>query len=404
MSDYLYNITPREFRILARNERMGNVTYYLEPLERPNKCPRCRRDDIILHGVNRRKARDLNEFEKKVGIIIKGHRYLCKTCGKTWVDTYKSIDIAAKMTNRMREYIINKALKTKLIEISEELDISITSIEKIILQYVDRLEKNRRVEAPQVLGLDETRLNGVFRGIFVDVQNRQIIDMTPNRKYETVHEWLINLPQKERIQCVTIDMYGPFRDALMQAMPNVLIVIDRFHVIKLLNEALDHIRMRHINDLTEDDKKRMKGTRWLLLRNWNELSENDQCKLKELFSIFPIIHRAHSYKEEFRNIYFSETREEAESAFDMWKERSTDILEYQAFASVIEKWRREVFNYFENAKTNAVTECLNNICKKISSEGRGYSFKLLRAKLIYRDVMSLPEKYVYIEMNEDFVN
>lgn len=103
--------------------------------------------------------------------------------------------------------------------------------------------------------------------------------------------------------------------------------------------------------------------------------------------------------EEFRKereIYlFSKTRSEAEQAFDEWKTTITDYPEYLAFADMVENWRTEIFNYFDNRYTNAITESLNRVSKEISAIGRGYNFKVLRAKILYRNSAVKQAKYSY---------
>ena len=386
MSDSLYNIEPKEFKVLERHEVGDSITYVLEPIIKPTCCPDCQDANFIQHGINQRKARDLNEFNKLVGIVIKGHRYRCKSCGKTWVDTYKSIDDAAKMTNRMRDYIIDQCLKTTFTNIKRELDISLTAVEKIFAKYVEEMEGQRQIVAPRILGMDETMLNGIYRGMYVDVENRRIIDITSDRKLRTVRQWLANLPEKERTECATIDMWGSYKDALTMEMPNVFIVIDKFHVIKHLNEALDTIRKKYTATLTDKERRHIKGNRWLLLSN------------SDILYSFPKLKEPYEIKERFRDIYlFSNTREDAEQAFDEWKETISDYPEYLAFADTVENWRTEIFNYFDFRFTNAVTESLNKVSKEISAQGRGYNFSVLRAKLLYRNEAAKPAKFAYHE-------
>jgi len=59
-----------------------------------------------------------------------------------------------------------------------------------------------------------------------------------------------------------------------------------------------------------------------------------------------------------------------------------DYPEYLAFADTVENWRTEIFNYFDNRYTNAITESLNRVSKEISAQGKGYNFKVLRAKIL----------------------
>ena len=106
----LYNIEPKEFQILERVVIGNSIRYELEPIDRPKQCPQCKDNNIISHSKTKRKARDLNEFNHMVGVVINGHRYKCKTCGKTFTEQYFSIDDNAKMTTRMRDYIREQAL------------------------------------------------------------------------------------------------------------------------------------------------------------------------------------------------------------------------------------------------------------------------------------------------------
>ena len=69
--------------------------------------------------------------------------------------------------------------------------------------------------------------------------------------------------------------------------------------------------------------------------------------------------------------------------------------EYLAFADMVENWRTEIFNYFDNRYTNAITESLNRVSKEISAIGRGYNFKVLRAKILYRNSAVKQAKYSY---------
>lgn len=395
MKEQLYNIEPKEFIVADRIEHDNNVRYELQPTTRPKQCPFCKDNNIIIHGKTSRKARDLNEFGKMVGVVINGHRYKCKTCGKTFTDTFQGIDDNAKMTTRMRDYIREQALQKPFSHISKELDVSVPTIERIFTDYVEEMESQRQLIAPRILGMDETMLNGIYRGMFVDVENRRIIDMTEDRKLHTVRHWLSHLPAKERVECATIDMWGSYKTAIQMELPNVFIVIDKFHVIKHLNEALDVIRKKCASELPDKERKHIKGNRWLLLRNSEELDFMAQCRLHDLLFSYPVFAKPHELKEQFREIYLSETRQEAEELFDKWKQDCKGYPQYEAFADMVENWRTEIFNYFDNRFTNAITESLNRVSKEISAQGRGYNFKVLRAKILYRNSAVKQAKYSY---------
>lgn len=287
MNFSLYNIDPQEFKIIDRHEVDDNITYDLEPTEEPSVCEICGFETIKKHGTAVRHARDLSEYAKKVGLVIHSHRYYCLNCQSTWTPPFKSIDTRAKMTNRMREYIRKQSLKVPFSRIKDELDVSVPTIKGIFGDYVAELDSRHKIVAPKVLGMDENYLNGKYRCIYTDIENGLIIDMTSDRNLTTVSSWMARLPEKDRIECVTIDMWGPYKSAVMSEMPDVPIVVDKFHVIKNLNEALDGIRKDVRDSLTKGQRKELKNSRWLLLYNNEDLDGSQKMRLSILLTCYP---------------------------------------------------------------------------------------------------------------------
>lgn len=395
--DYsLYHIEPPEFRIIERHEIDGNITYDLEPAEEPVVCPICGFDTFIQYGKFSRDVRDLSEHAKKVGLVIHSHRYFCQNCHSIWVPSYKSIADKARMTNRMREYIRVQALKEKFSHISRELDISVTTIKGIFSEYVAELDAKRKIVAPRVLGMDENKLNGAYRCIFTDIENHLIIDMTANRKLTTVCDWIARLPEKERIECVTVDMWGPYKEAVNAELPGIPIVIDKFHVVKHLHEALDGIRKEEQDKLTTKQRRQLKNSKWLLSTNYNDLDDSQKIRLEFLLGTYPQFREPHRLKEDFKDtVYGADDRKSAEKAFKKWSDEAIKYPQYAEFIEMVENWNDEIFNYFDHRYTNAVTEALNAICKEIAAAGRGYTFDVLRAKILYGTKASKPAKYHY---------
>lgn len=393
----LYNIDPPEFRIIERFESEDGITYILSPSEKQEECPTCHSTDIIKWNSYTRKARDLSEHAKLVGLIINTHRYRCNNCHSTWVPSFRSVDSNAKMTNRMRKYIQKQSLSVPFSKISHELDVSVPTIKNVFAQYVDSLDKRRNLSAPIVLGMDENYLNGKYRCIFTDIENGLILDLLPDRRLISVREWISKLPEKERIECATMDMWGSYKDAVESELPNVPIVIDKFHVIKNLQEAFDSIRKGISDGLTSKERLHLKKSRFLMLKGAETLNLSEKLFLHDLLESFPDFKEPYSLKEDFRAIYGADTRTEAEALYLRWKDRASCIPGYLGFIDTVDNWSEEIFNYFDHPYTNAVTESLNGVCKEIAAVGRGYTFSVLRAKILYGTKATRPAKFHYYE-------
>lgn len=403
----IYEMEPEEFHIEdKKTDEVGNITYILKPIEPERACRSCGSVNIIKHGSYDRKVRDLPSFKANVGLIIKGNRFLCKDCGNSWVNVYESVDTDAKVTNRMRDYIRDKSLILPFQNIADELSISDTTVKNIFRDYVAELEANYERYAPKVLGIDENHLMNNYRAVFVDVEKRTLIDMLPNRSKKAVKDYIKTLPNYQNIQVVTMDMWTPYRDAVNEVLPNAVVVIDHFHVIKEVNKVLENIRISLNKTVDASERRYLRNGRFLLLSSKENLTKEKTARLNEIFERFPQFSRPYHMKEMIRKIYEQPTREDAEQ----WYREIKDIMaDYEAedsslngfydVFSTIDNWHTEIFNYFDYKYTNAITENINKAINDIADKGRGYSFDVLRAKAIFRQYATKPVKFEYA--NED---
>ncbi|MBN4836344.1 transposase, partial [Enterobacter hormaechei] len=112
------------------------------------------------------------------------------------------------------------------------------TIRNIFKDHVEELEKTVRFEVPQWMGIDEIHLIKP-RCVISNIQHRTIVDMLVNRDKKTVTNYLYNLPGKDAVQFVAMDMWAPYRDAVQAVMPGAQIIIDKFHVVRMANDALE---------------------------------------------------------------------------------------------------------------------------------------------------------------------
>lgn len=115
-----------------------------------------------------------------------------------------------------------------------------------------------------------------------------------------------------------------------------------------------------------------------------------------LLEEYPQFKTPYYLKEAFRNIYqFAETRADAERFYADWvrANEDEDCHAYDSFIATVENWHTEIFNYFDNRHTNVQTESLNKVIREIDRAGRGYTFPVLRAKVLYRHITAKKGKF-----------
>lgn len=395
----MYDIGLPELEINERtiNEN-NNYTYQATVKVSPSECPECGSAHIVKHKKHDRMVRDLNEYEHRVGIVIHGHRYQCKDCGNTFGEELNCVDKSGRLTKRLITKIQLESFDKTFKDIADEYGISQPSVKRLFEDYVDELSESYTLYSPQVLGIDEVHLHSQYCGVFVDVLGQKVIEMTENRNKVTVKKFLESLPESHKIQCVTMDMWQPYKDAVTDVLGDVPIVIDKFHIIKELNKALEDIRRTLRKDMEKESRVSLKNMRFLFLTGGENLTPRQSKQLDTLLEAYPQFQTPYLLKEAFRNIYqFAKTRAEAEKQYAEWVQANADedCHAFDGFISTVANWHTEIFNYFDNRYTNAQTESLNNVIREVDRAGRGYTFPILRAKILYRHITAKKGKFTF---------
>lgn len=383
-----------EFKVIEIIQDEYNMTVIAQPSKEPTACFECGGVEYYKHGKSKRFVRDLNSFGKRVGIEIHTHRYKCRYCNTTFSQRYKSIDDRDKITVRLREHIEKESLKKPFANIAEEYSISPTTVKRVFENYVERLEKDIIYTTPVILGIDEAHLNKSMRAVYTDIIGRKVLDIQPSRKKSDVKAFLNRLPNKEDIEIVTIDMWRYYKEAVYEELPNANVIIDRFHVIQLITNALEGERKSFKGSLDKKQRSKLLKDRFLLLKNKEDLQPKQIWGMQIMFLDFPQLKLAYELKEQFRDIYNCDNREDALKAYEEWKQSvPKDMRYYQDVIKTVDNWKLEIFNYFACRITNAYTESVDNLIKNIEKAGRGYSFEVLRAKVLFGTSATKKPKY-----------
>ena len=210
-------------------------------------------------------------------------------------------------------------------------------------------------------------------------------EITEDNLKRTVKHTIQNMEGYEDIEVVTIDMWSGYRYACRELIPKATVVVDKFHVVQYANNALDKVRKELKHSLCKDRTRILRNDRWVLLKNKEDLSDKDIILRDTWFEEFPELGIAYWLKETMRDIYIeSKDRYEAYQRFYEWECRIPD--DFKAFKDLQNTYnnnKQEIFNYFLQPYTNAYTESINNVIKSIEKAGKGYSYEVLRAKVLY---------------------
>ena len=383
-----------EFEVIKREENEYYYKFTIIAKERPFVCTQCLWDESPILGDNKRftihssKERQLFDIPihgKPVVLILKHNRYKCPCCNKTFYQPFHAIERNDKVTLRLKHYIQQQSLRKPFLEVGYDCGLSHTSVRKYFKEEIARLDAERNIKAPRVLGIDEAHLNKKMRGVFTDTENNKLLEITEDNLKRTVKHTIQNMEGYEDIEVVTIDMWSGYRYACRELIPKATVVVDKFHVVQYANNALDKVRKELKHSLCKDRTRILRNDRWVLLKNKEDLSDKDIILRDTWFEEFPELGIAYWLKETMRDIYIeSKDRYEAYQRFYEWECRIPD--DFKAFKDLQNTYnnnKQEIFNYFLQPYTNAYTESINNVIKSIEKAGKGYSYEVLRAKVLY---------------------
>jgi transposase len=214
--------------------------------------------------------------------------------------------------------------------------------------------------------------------VLSDLERRYVIAVLPSREQQELKNWLNTLSQeqKQAIQVVSMDMWNPYRSFVKQHLSHARIVADRFHVMKQLNDQLTKARRKIQRQADEPTRQALKGSRWLLVRARDELSQEQEQQLLSVLEADHELRTAYLLKEEFRLIFERiHDQEQAAHFLNAWicKVHFTNNRYLLAFVKTLHNWWQQILNYFDKRITNGFVEGLNRAIRSII--WRAYGFR-----------------------------
>lgn len=364
----------------------------------PIYCPNCQSSEIVRFGGREKFFFDTPIHGKQAGIVVKRNRYSCKSCHKTFTEPLPMMDEKRSATKRLVGHIEKNSLDKTFVSISAEVGVHEKTVRNIFTEYVEKLESKYKITTPRWLGIDEIHIIKRPRCVISNIEDRTVVNMLSNRNKVTVKQYLAGLPDRDRIEYVCMDMWNPCKEAVNDVLPGRKIVVDKFHTVRMANQALETVRKSLRKQLRDRERRTLKDDRRILLKRNYDLRPDEILKLEVWTKNYPALGSSYDLKEWFYNIWDSRDRQEAEERYDAWvKSIPAEFESTWAFVlKAVGNWREEIFAYFDhpNRITNAFTESLNSLIRITNRMGRGYSFEVLRAKILFSSLVKRSNKTI----------
>ena len=374
-----------EYKLLKKDEKEHDIIFHLSTMKKPTDCKFCTQKTIRKYRKRNQFYFDTPSRGKRVGLHIEVQSYLCKKCNKSFIEELPKINPKRSMTTRLLKYIEEKSLQRPFTHLAEEIGCTEGTIRKIFKAHVETLAAQIKFETPKVMGIDEIHLAKRARAVITNINERTIIEMFKDRNKTTIINYLQGLENSHIVLNVAIDMWKPYKDAVHTVLPHSVVVIDKFHVVKMANSALEKYRKELRASLTSKQRIDLKNDRFLLLKRKNTLSAKEDMIVSYWENNYPILAKMYLLKEQFFEIYEATSKEEAYTRYSEFENQLTSEVKHywHEVTRAVGNWHTEIFAYFDYPVTNAYTEAMNSVIRHMDRIGRSYSFETIRAKMLY---------------------
>jgi transposase len=243
----------------------------------------------------------------------------------------------------------------------------------------------------EILCIDEISIKKRhhYLTIIADYITGRVVKVIEKRKYEPVASFLKSLPKKTRkqIKAVAMDMWDPYIKAFTKHCPEALIVFDPFHVIAAFSRVIDKVRAQQYRDADPDVRKMMKRSRFLLLKNPENLKKEERPRLRTILQQNELLSSVYVLKEYLKKLWQYKYHRSAKKFLHYWcwLAKQTGCIYLKKFAKMLKRYSYGILNHCMFPIHTNKLEGINNKIKVLKRKAYGYrdleyfSLKIIQA-------------------------
>ncbi len=263
-------------------------------------------------------------------------------------------------------------------DISHNLGMSWNTVKDIEKTYLKRHFSRPDLTGVRYIAIDEFAVSKghEYMTVIMDLDSKRVLYVGKGRSQESLQKFWKRVKKKNvPIQAVAMDMWPAYISSVMNNCPGADIVFDHFHIVKMLNKKLDEIRRDLYRDEKEYNKRDvLKGTRWLLLKNSDNLTDRAKERLEDALEVNKPLASAYYLKEELKLLWTQVSLDKALNFLESWvaKAYETGLFKLREFANTLMAHRSGIINWYKHYISTGPLEGLNNKIKVLKRKAYGY--------------------------------
>jgi transposase len=351
-------------------------------LARPYKngccCPECGRRGSVVQVLSPRRWRDNPVCGWTVWLEHCPREILCPTHGRV-IEEIPWADRFSRITYRL-EYALLKYCQIMTQKAAAELlHLPKSTLSDLLHRAVTRIREGHRIRGLKTVGIDEISyaMGHKYATLVYDLDRACVVWIGRGKGRETIDRFFTDVLspyQKAQIKWACCDLSEAYMGAIQTHCPNATMVLDRFHIVKALNAAVDEVRKEQWRLATDSQRKVLKGLRWLLYRHSSTRSRGDTRTLKGLERGNRRIYRAWRLKDEFELFWEYRAPWAAERFLKNWMTSAlrSRLESLRKFVSMLRRNLPGILAFVTRRLTNAISEGTNRIIRIVQNRASGY--------------------------------
>ena len=369
----------RNYKYINTLYEGGFVIFTIRQDPKELACSSCGSHRVIRRGHVRRRFRTIPIGLKPVWIELAIGRVFCPACDLVRQVKVEFADQRRSYTKAFERYALELSRHMTILDVARHLGVSWD-----VIKDIQKRNLKKRFSRPKLRKLKQIAIDEISIGrghhyltIVLDLVSGAVVFVGDGKGVEALEPfWKRVRKAKAKIKAVAIDMSPSYISAVWRYLPEAAIVFDHFHIIKLFNDGLSDLRRKLYHEAEVMEKKVIKGTRWLLLKNPENLDEkrNEPRRLKEALEFNQPLATAYYMKEDLRQFWKQADKKTAENFLIDWVYRagSSGISMLKKFARTLALHRTGILAYYDYPISTGPLEGTNNKIKTMKRQAYGF--------------------------------
>jgi transposase len=357
----------------------GQVIFTIRQEPKTLRCEACGSRDVRPRGKVERRFRSLPIGKRPTAVVLEIPRVACQSCGVIRQVEVAFADHRRSYTKAFERYVLDLSRSMTILDVARHLGVSWD-----VVKDIQKRDLSRRYSKPNLKNLRKIAIDEIAVGkghryltVVLDLDTGAVVFVGDGKGGDALKPFWKRLRRsRAKIEAVAMDMSPAYYEAVSNHLPEATIVYDHFHVIKLFNDKLSDLRRSLYHQAEDEQKKVLKGSRWLLLKAPENLDpdRNEKVRLEEALKINKPLAVAYYLKEDLRQFWGLPDKATAETFLTDWIRRAeaSDVRILQQMARTIESRRMGLLAYYDYPISTGPLEGTNNKIKTMKRQAYGF--------------------------------